>query len=207
MMRFALASSALLGLADAHGAVTSPKPRNSIDGDLPPYNGAVPWPIPFDAPNWCAHPSAAMHGKDPRNLTGTNGQACFWFSNGCDIGSSSCDGNTGQVLDRNHFVFTGKNGTVPSWAPDGIVPDPKFAGKTAGYHYREAAYRPKNLKFPERNATLPCHLRTLNTGSECGGPEDFWYYAPWRAPGTAPVIDSWQEHTQSPPQLDFQGCL
>ena len=88
------------------------------------------------------------------------------------------------------------------------MPDPKFAGKTAGYHYREPQFRPKNLKFPERKATLPCELRTINTGtylldegsyvfdcavfragSECGGPEDFWYYAPWRSPGISPVID------------------
>ena len=44
-------------------------------------------------------------------------------------------------------------------------------------------------QYPERNATLPCELRTLNTGAECGGPEDFWYYAPWRSPGASPVID------------------
>ena len=106
----------------------------------------------------------------------SNGQACFWFSNGCDIGSGTCDGDTGQILDRNHFIYVG-NGTVPSWGKEGIVPDPKLKGKSAGYHYREPAFRPKNLKYPERNATLPCELRTLNTGSECGGPEDFWYYA------------------------------
>lgn len=184
-----LAVAALLVMvehANAHGAVTIPKPRNAIDGDQAPWAGKVPWPIPFDNPNWCAHPSADMAGKDPHNLTGSNGQACFWFSNGCDIGSGTCDGDTGQILDRNHFIYVG-NGTVPSWGKEGIVPDPKLKGKSAGYHYREPAFRPKNLKYPERNATLPCELRTLNTGSECGGPEDFWYYAPWRSPGSAPV--------------------
>lgn len=48
----------LLGAATtvaAHGAVTIPPPRNRIDGDLPPYSGKVPWPIPFDAP--VRHPS------------------------------------------------------------------------------------------------------------------------------------------------------
>jgi hypothetical protein len=30
----------------------------------------------IDEPNWCAHPSADMVGKDERNLTGSNGQAC-----------------------------------------------------------------------------------------------------------------------------------
>ena len=35
--------------ADAHGAVTIPKPREAIDGDTAPWNGKVPWPIPFGA--------------------------------------------------------------------------------------------------------------------------------------------------------------
>ena len=30
----------------------------------------------------CPIPSNAAAGKDDRNLTGSNGQACFWFSNG-----------------------------------------------------------------------------------------------------------------------------
>eukprot|EP01048_Picozoa_sp_COSAG05_P030115 COSAG05_NODE_10284_length_573_cov_2.248945_1_plen_123_part_01 len=116
----AAAVAAAVGQADAHGAVTIPMPRNSVDGDTAPYNGTVPWPIPFDNPNWCAHPSASMAGKDPRNLSGANGQACFWFSNGCDIGSSSCDGNTGQVLDNNRFIYNG-TGAPPSWSGEGIM--------------------------------------------------------------------------------------
>ena len=36
--------------------------------------------------------SAAAHDK--RNLSGANGQACYWFSNGCAIGCDSCDGST-----------------------------------------------------------------------------------------------------------------
>ena len=96
--------------------------------------------------------------------------------NGCDIGSSACDGDTGQVLDNNRFIYTG-TGDPPSWGKEGIVLDPKYKGKTHGYHYREPAFRPKHLGYPQRNATLPCELRTLNTGSECGSEEDFWYYA------------------------------
>ena len=68
------------------------------------------------------------------------------------------------MLDRNRFIFNG-TGDPPSWSGEGIMPDPKFAGKTAGYHYREPQFRPKNLKFPERKATLPCELRTINTGT------------------------------------------
>ena len=34
-------------------------------------------------------------------------------------------------------------------------------------------------------------LRTVNTQAECGTPEDIYSQSPWRAPGTAPVIDAW----------------
>ena len=33
-------------------------------------------------------------------------------------------------------------------------------------------------------------LRTVNTGAECGSDKDSYYYSPWRAPGSAPVLDS-----------------
>ena len=73
----------LLPLAASHGAVSQPKPRQAIDGTLAPWNGSVPDPIPFDTPNWCARPTNSS--GDPRHLSGSNGQACFWFSNGCTI--------------------------------------------------------------------------------------------------------------------------
>ena len=36
----------------------------------------------------------AAVGIDDRNISGSNGQACFWFSNGCAIGCDECDGST-----------------------------------------------------------------------------------------------------------------
>ena len=41
------------------------------------------------------------------------------------------------------------------------------------------------------NATI-CdpRLRTANTQASCGSKEDFYYFSPWRAPGSAPVIDA-----------------
>ena len=99
LLRAAVLASSVLGTARSHGAVTHPPPREAVDGaSTAPWNGSVPWPIPFDSPNWCAHPSASMAGIDPRNLSGSNGQACFWFSNGCGIGSPHCDGNSGQLV-------------------------------------------------------------------------------------------------------------
>ena len=58
----------------AHGAVTFPPPRNAIDSDQKPWSAGVPYPkVPFQP--WCAYATPAMAGKDPRNLTGANGQA------------------------------------------------------------------------------------------------------------------------------------
>lgn len=173
--------------AAAHGAVTIPPPRQSIDGNLAPWSGPVPaYPLPFDAPNWCASPSA--HSHDPRNLTGSNGQACFWFNNGCDIGSDRCDGVTGQKVPccSVKFFYKGNGSSPPSWGGEGVVVDPKFVAS-----FERNLVRPKFIKYPDRNATL-CdpRLRTLNTAAECGSPEDFWYFAPWRYPGAAPVTDS-----------------
>ena len=35
-----------------------------------------------------------------------------------------------------------------------------------------------------------CDFSQMNIDAECGSPEDATYYAPWRYPGAAPVIDS-----------------
>jgi len=168
----------LLPFAAGHGAVTIPPPRQAIDEDLSPWNGSVPDLVPFEF--WCAFPTAAAVGKDPRNVSGANGQACFWFSNGCDISCDACDGSTGQAIWPT-FVYTGA-GTVPSWGGDGIELSPQSKAK---------AYRRSICPNPKRNATI-CdpRLRTINTNAECGSPEDLYYYAPWRSPGVAPVIDA-----------------
>ena len=60
-----------------HGSVSIPPPRQAIDGTIAPWNGSVPSAIPFMF--WCAVPDAGT--DDPRNVTGRNGQACFWFNN------------------------------------------------------------------------------------------------------------------------------
>jgi len=185
-MLFMLLLLEMMVTAAAHGAVTIPKPRQAVDGTLAPWNGSVPaYPIPFDTPNWCESPSA--NTIDPRHYTGSNGQACFWFNNGCDLGCDSCDGKTGQKIPccNDKFIYIG-NGTVPSWRGDGIVADPKFVAT-----FERDKMRPQTVKFPNRKPTI-CdpRLRTVNVDAECGSPEDFWYYAPWRYPGMAPVTDA-----------------
>jgi len=186
MFRLVIASTALVASVAAHGAVTHPKPRQSIDGTLLPWNASIlPAVFPFDAPNWCEYPSA--DSKDPRKLSGDNGQACFWFNNGCDLGCDKCDGLTGQKIPccNTKFVFNG-TGTIPSWSGEGLHPDPEWV---ASFDRDKA--RPSTVKFPNRKATI-CDpkLRTVNIDAECGSQEDFWYFAPWRYPGMAPVTDS-----------------
>ena len=62
----------------SHGAVTFPPPRNAIDGDKPPWNGAVPKTKLGGEPfgGWCPFPA----GGNSTELSGANGQSCFWFS-------------------------------------------------------------------------------------------------------------------------------
>jgi hypothetical protein len=161
----------LLPGAEGHGAVTVPRPRNSESASFAPWNGSVPaGKIPFDP--WCPFPSADAPGRDARNLTGANGQACFWFSNGCAIGCPSCDGST--------------RGPIPNFDKHTIKP---VVNCTDHIDHKPCHKAP--ICASPRNATI-CDqaLRTVNINASCGGPEDFYYFSPWRAPGSAPVFDS-----------------
>ena len=103
------------------------------------------------------------------------------FNNGCDIGSEKCDGITGQAPGTNaaKFRYTG-SGEPPNWGSEGIVTT-----------WKGRFPRPKFLKYPERNATnCDPRSRTINVNAECGSPEDFYFYMPWRYPGISPVTDS-----------------
>ena len=142
---------AIVGTVWSHGAVVDPPPRNAIDHDIPPWSGGVPNPIPgVDA--WC--PFASNLTSDS-TLSGSNGQACFWFSNGCSIGCPECDGTT--------------RGPIPNI--------PEFAKKmdVCGKGYKATICDSK--------------YRTVNTGAKCGADNDFYYYSPWRAPGSSPLFD------------------
>ena len=94
---------ALPTLANSHGAVNQPTPRNAVDNDLAPWNGAVPSnpPAVESKTGWC--PVADKNGK----ISGINGQSCFWFSNGCAIGCAECDGSSRGPI---------PNSKDPKWA-------------------------------------------------------------------------------------------
>ena len=55
---------------------------------------------------------------------------------------------------------------------------------------RKLRIKPGCVKPNGRKPTVcASSLRTANTHAECGSPDDFYYWSPWRAPGSAPVID------------------
>jgi len=175
MLTLLFLMSGWVDIASSHSALTHPKPRNAIDWEEKPWGGLVPHPLPFEP--WCPFPMSGI--ADDRNITGSNGQACFWFSNGCAIGCDECDGSTrGPIPSFNcndtTCIPTGKSiqfgPKAPICGPD--APAPRAKGNSM-------------------NATI-CdpRQRTVNTAAECGGDEDYFYYSPWRAPGFAPVIDS-----------------
>jgi hypothetical protein len=156
----------LPAVARAHSAMTIPEPRNAVDADEKPWGGPVPHPLPFEP--WCPYPSKAAASTDDRNISGANGQACFWFSNGCAIGCEECDGST--------------RGPIPSFncSLDECTPTG-----------RKISFGPKApicSAGDSMNATMCDPMqRTVNTAAECGGPDDYFFYSPWRAPGYAPV--------------------
>ena len=82
-----------------------------------------PYPVPFL--QWCERPDS--DSDDARNITGANGQACFWFNNGCDIGCDKCDGVSGQKIPCcvQKFLYNGSGGVPLSWDDKKIVSDPK----------------------------------------------------------------------------------
>lgn len=139
-------------------------------------------------------PISAHNGK-LNALNASNGQSCYWFSNGCAIGCDVCDGTNNHIGHGNQqFLFQGmtskelleKNITIDNpWNPKrgDMVLDPKTTGSLN--------VRP-NCDLSPRTVATVCdpRLRTVNTQAECGSPEDIYYYSPWRAPGSAPVIDA-----------------
>jgi hypothetical protein len=100
-----LAASALLAVcaplqeATGHGAMVHPRPRNSVDD----------WPSRFHGPR---HTFAAC-----TNVSGgtcSNGQAAFWYSQGCFIGCPECDHKSGRR--QTDLCKKGFVGKLPSHA-------------------------------------------------------------------------------------------
>jgi len=153
----------------AHGAVTYPPPRNGVDRDTAPWNGPVPMNPPDvdKPPAWC--PVTSKEGK----LSGQNAQACFWFSNGCAVGCPKCDGSS--------------RGPIPGVGNGSATSPPTGIGRNK-VGPNGVVCQPEEATGDKPTMCDPLH-RSINTGAECGGPLDWYYFSPWRAPGLAPVFD------------------
>lgn len=197
-----------------HGAMTFPKPRNSYDGTLHPW---VDWAFPCDDthqgdnctvtgvvgvdPKHYAQLGGACsisaHKNDLSALNASNGQSCYWFSNGCTVGCEACDGTTSHVgHGEQRFLYKGmdpkelarRKVTIPNPftpKPGEMVLDPKSRAGiaiTPGCSRADGNGQKATLCAPS--------LRSINTQAECGSRDDFYFYSPWRHPGSAPMIDA-----------------
>lgn len=97
------------------------------------------------------------------------------FSNGCAIGCDSCDGSTRGPIP----LFTG-TGSGP------LTPVPGHIDTGTGKPVQQEPICEKPLPA----TVCDPKQRTVNTGAKCGSADDFYYYSPWRRPGSAPVIDA-----------------
>ena len=99
-------------------------------------------------------------GCDQANRAGMNGQSCFWFSQGCFIGCANCTG--ADIQPDGEPNATGPHSTcAPSVQPAGASSMP----------------------------TLPKRLWTVNRAATEDSAADIYRFHPWRAPGSAPVVD------------------
>ena len=112
----------------------------------------------------------AMFG---RNLTGFSyrghGQAALWWSQGCSIGCDYC------LTDPKH---PDNNGSIPNGPIRGNNP-----------HSDKAGFRKSYCASPKTKAVLPKEYWTMNIHAVDGAVNDSYRFNPWRAPGSAPVVD------------------
>eukprot|EP01043_Picozoa_sp_COSAG02_P071784 COSAG02_NODE_13261_length_1419_cov_1.103030_1_plen_221_part_00 len=174
---------------------------------------------------WCPTPSNTT--EDDRHLSGRNGQACFWFScvihhypssdarrckslfgrlrrNGCTIGCAQCDGFTrGPIPDMTQHPCVDQGNSGPG--PSTVKPGTPCAKQPA----LDPTGKPGCAKEFKATNCDPL-TRSVNRGAPCGGPEDYYYYSPWRAPGEAPVFDAWSVlwlHTVAPRRASAHARL
>lgn len=161
-----------------HGALYLPIPRNSADKSLPAFtNGSVP---SGGSACTCANglEKETPDGQCTRGLReAADGQSCLWWSQGCSIGCETC--------------ATADGGTDPI---TGSEP-----------HADKMGFRVSYCEEPSTNATLPRYAWTMNVDAVEGAEEDSYRFNPWRAPGSAPVVDACGQAGGKYPQTPVGG--
>jgi hypothetical protein len=164
--------SIAVAMAISHANLMIPPPRNANDMVLPEFaHGRSP-----AVPCTCANgPGGGTRGERngcdlgvKRNSGG--GQPCLWWSQGCSIGCEFCE------TDPRHPANGGK---IPTKAITGNPPHADKAGFRRSYcnHTNAAPW------------TLPREAWSMNLHAVEGAVNDSYRFNPWRAPGTAPVVD------------------
>jgi len=155
----------LMGVTIAHNSMMIPTPRNAMDGQTKMMKGGGM--VPGGLTCTCANGKDCPMG-DAREIPGA-GQACLWWSQGCSIGCDYC------LTDPRHPDNEGK---IRTKSITGNAP-----------HADKAGFRKSYCDAPTTEAVLPKEFWTLNLHAEPLSVNDSYRYNPWRAPGSAPVID------------------
>ena len=172
-------------IAVEHANLVTPVPRNSNDRDYPQWkNGSSP-----NTPCTCAN---GIGGSENSEHAGCDvgvlkqqsgrGQACLWWSQGCSIHCPFC-------------VTDPPGGVIPTYAVTGNPPHADKAG------FRKS-YCNQTMKKPW---TLPKHAWTMNINATEGSELDSYRFNPWRAPGSAPVVDPCGQAGGKWPQTQVGG--
>merc|ERR1719265_2009494 len=103
MLLRVLTLTVLVGVVDGHGAMVHPRSRNSIDWEEVPDNASK------NIHNTGAHICSNLSGA-PCN----NGQATYWYSQGCFIGCKECDHKSGRR--QTDLCKAGFVGQLPDFA-------------------------------------------------------------------------------------------
>lgn len=106
MLRLVVAS-ALLATVAGHGAIVSPISRNSVDAAEVGCDKSTDGCNAKAVGNGCVN---STHPNEPCH----NGQASFWYSQGCFIGCPACDHLSGRR--QTDLCGLGKKATLPDFA-------------------------------------------------------------------------------------------
>jgi hypothetical protein len=114
---------------------------------------------------------------------------------GCTVGCDVCDGTTNHVGHGNQrWLYKGMSQAVVTKKKI-VIPDP-FNPPLGDMVLDPKTFPGLNITpgcaKPNGNKATVCasSLRTGNTKAKCGSAEDYYFYSPWRYPGSAPMIDS-----------------
>merc|ERR1712216_72800 len=163
MLRAVILASCLAACVWGHAAMIIPTTRNSMDRVLPAFAGGKSVATTCT----CADNRACDMGAARKE--GGGGQPCLWWSQGCSIGCPYC------LTDPKHPA---NNGTIPTKSIKGNPP-----------HADKAGFRISYCDKPTTASVLPKEYWTMNIHATDGAENDSYRFNPWRAPGTAPVVD------------------